>query len=160
MCLCQCKQLSYLFRFQSHRRVTDHIFITFQCLSDIICPVFQTGSDINDIQSFQKLSVICTIRVKFVSVTEFSRNKNVLGIHTFYMQSADVLGLHHHFVVLCIIRNNAHAVDHTLTSELGTGNIFGTFQINDLTVILQIIKFATPIRTDYQKIDIVFCNVI
>ena len=76
------------------------------------------------------------------------------------MQSADILGLHHPFVVLCIIRNNAHAVDHTLTSELGTGNILGTLQINDFTVILQIIKFATPVRTDYQKIDIVFCNVI
>ena len=76
------------------------------------------------------------------------------------MQSADIFGFQYHFVVLCIIRNNAHTVDHTLTSELGTGNIFGTFQINDLAVILQIIKFATPVRTDYQKVDIIFCNVI
>ena len=47
--------------------------------------------------------------------------------------------------VLTLTMLPADAVDHTLTSELGTGNIFGTFQINDLTVILQIIKFATPV---------------
>ena len=41
-------------------------------------PIFQTGFNIDDIQTVQEFPVICTIRVQFISVTELPGNKNIL----------------------------------------------------------------------------------
>ena len=74
----KCEQFFHFPRSQRHRRVTDHIFILLQCMPYISRPVFQTGFNIDDIQTVQEFPVICTIRVQFISVTELPGNKNIL----------------------------------------------------------------------------------
>ena len=46
-----------------------------------------------------------------------------------------------------------------LGPQHGAGNIFCTLQIYNLTIVLQVIKLSSPVRTDRKNIDFVFLDV-
>ena len=131
----QRKQFFHFFRVQRHWYVTDYIFPPFQRLPYIVCSVLLGGLDINNIQPAQKTFIICTVRIQLISVTEFSCNKDIFGINTLHMEPTYKLGFHNHSVVFRIICHNSNTKNRPLTSEFGAGNILGTLQINNLTVI-------------------------
>ena len=75
------------------------------------------------------------------------------------MDTTDIFGLLYKAIVLNIIGDNSHVKDDPFTSQLGTGNILGTLQVYHIAVIFQIIEFSSPVRTNYQNINIIFNDV-
>ena len=76
------------------------------------------------------------------------------------MNSAYIFGFLYEVIIFNIICDNSHIKDNTFTAQLCTGNILGTFQVNDVTVILQIVKFTSPVRSNDKNINVIFDNIV
>ena len=75
------------------------------------------------------------------------------------MKTADIFCLPHNPIILVIICNYTHSVSGSLTAQLGAGNILGTLQVHNITVILKVVKFAAPVRTKYQKVYLILDDI-
>ena len=72
------------------------------------------------------------------------------------MQPADILGLPDDPSVPGAVRHNADIKGAALSPQLRAGYIFGSFEVDDLTIVFEIVEFPTPVRTEYKHIDVIF----
>ena len=75
------------------------------------------------------------------------------------MKSAHEFRFLNHLIIFCIIGHDSDAVDRPLTSQLCAGNILGTLQIYNVTVILEIVEFTLPVRAQNKTVHIIFNNI-
>ena len=75
------------------------------------------------------------------------------------MKTADIFRLPYNTTVLIVICNHAYRVGASLAPKLGAGNVLGPLQILHIAVILQVIKFAPPVRAEHKQIHLVLNNI-
>jgi len=75
------------------------------------------------------------------------------------MDSADILGFLYEIIIFNTVCHHSYIKNNTFTAQLRAGNILRSLQINNITVILQIIKLASPVRTHYKNINIILDDI-
>ena len=157
---CLVKKSLQCIRIQGQRRITDHIFPLFYRPFNIIHTMLQPAPDIYNIDSGQKFLIIRFTGIQFIFFTEFLCGLLFLRKNAFHVNTADIPGFFHDSTILIIFGHNSNPVNRPLIPNLCTGNILGSWKISHFTIVLQIIEFPFPVRTDHQNVNIIFNNIV